>query len=191
MSLLSHGYCSFTYAMQFTTAAVNTPAVKKAGRALMLGGVLALCVGFGQAQAEEAPDFSLPGLVDITVDLAEHRGKVIYLDFWASWCVPCRESFPWMNELQNKHSKRSFEVIAINLDKDHQAAVNFLKKLGNQVTVAFDKNSATAEAYGVVGMPSSYVIDRQGNIAFSHIGFEDKHKELIEQKINGVLGVSP
>ena len=133
-------------------------------------------------QAANAPDFTLAGL-DTSVKLSEHRGEVVYLDFWASWCAPCRKSFPWMNELQAKFSSQGVTVIAINLDAKRADALTFLKRNPAEFTVAFDATGGSAQDWQVRGMPSSYIIDRDGNIAYAHIGFRAKDKHIIEAKI--------
>lgn len=133
-----------------------------------------------------APDFSLPG-DDGTVILSEQRGKVIYLDFWASWCPPCRESFPWMNSLQEKYGKQGLKIIAVNLDKDRSTTEAFIAATPPLFTIAYDPEGEIAENYKVMGMPSSYLIDRDGNLHSTHIGFRDKDKAELEQKIIQLL----
>lgn len=133
-----------------------------------------------------APDFILPS-EDGPLVLSELQGKVIYLDFWASWCPPCRESFPWMNELQKKYGTRGLKVIAVNLDKERDSVRNFLAATPSSVSIAYDPEGAIAENYGVMGMPSSYLIDRSGNLHSSHIGFRDKDKAALEQQIVQLL----
>ncbi len=133
-----------------------------------------------------APDFSLPG-DDGTVSLSEQRGKVIYLDFWASWCSPCRESFPWMNTLQEKYGEQGLKIIAVNLDKDRSETQAFIAAMPPRFTIAYDPEGGLAERYGVMGMPSSYLIDRNGKLHSTHIGFRDKDKAELEQKIIQLL----
>ncbi len=146
---------------------------------LLLGAPLALAL-------EAAPGFTLAG-IDSEVRLAEQRGKVVYLDFWASWCTPCRKSFPWMNELQARYGDKGLKIIAINLDKSRAESQAFLDATGPEFTIAFDPQGNTAEQYQVMGMPSSYLIDRKGMLHSSHIGFRDKDKAALEQQIEGLL----
>lgn len=133
-----------------------------------------------------APDFSLPGDSGV-VTLSEHHGEVVYLDFWASWCPPCRESFPWMNDLQKQYGKQGLKIIAVNLDKDRSDVESFLTATPPGFTIAYDPDGTVAERYGVQGMPSSYLIDRNGNLRGTHIGFRDKDKAELEQKIIQLL----
>lgn len=136
--------------------------------------------------AEAAPDFTLPG-VQQTVRLQEMRGTVVYLDFWASWCTPCRQSFPWMNAMQQRHQEQGLNILAINLDEDEQAARDFLAQHEANFTIAFDNTGSIAEHYGLKGMPTSYLIDRDGQIVFTHVGFRKQDSAALEAKITSLL----
>lgn len=135
---------------------------------------------------EAAPGFNLAG-IEGEVSLAEQQGKVVYLDFWASWCTPCRQSFPWMNELKARYGNKGLKIIAINLDKSREESQPFLDTTQPEFTIAFDPEGKIAEAYQVMGMPSSYLIDRNGQLHHSHIGFRDKDKAALEQQIEELL----
>ena len=121
------------------------------------------------------------------IKLSDFKGQVIYLDFWASWCIPCRKSFPWMNEIQNRYDNKGFKVIAVNLDQEKDKAKAFLDKISAHFTVAYDPEGVSATAFKVKGMPSSYLIDRTGKIVFSHIGFRKKEIPAMEKKIKQLL----
>ena len=138
------------------------------------------------AAANEAPAIHLPA-IDGEVDLAQLQGKVIYLDFWASWCDPCRDSFPWMAEMKEKYGAQGLEVVAVNLDKERELANTFLKTMKVNFFVAFDASGESAEKYGLRGMPGSYLIGRDGNIQASHLGFNDKDKAKLEAAIKVLL----
>jgi len=138
------------------------------------------------AQADQAPDFSVSSATG-QITLNQLRGNVVYLDFWASWCVPCRKSFPWLNEMQRRYGKAGLKVIAINLDEDRQLADKFLATYPAKFTVAYDPKGKSASAYGLKGMPSSYLIDRKGQLLSSHIGFRSDDKAELEQKIRQAL----
>jgi thiol-disulfide isomerase/thioredoxin len=131
-------------------------------------------------------DFTLEGLQD-SVTLSQFRGKVVYLDFWASWCLPCRESFPWMNRMTSRYRRDGLVVIAVNLDKDRALADKFLKALKPDFTIAFDPKAEVAERYDVQMMPSSYLIDREGRISTQHRGFFANQAKNIETEIRGLL----
>ncbi len=138
------------------------------------------------AAVTEAPAIKLP-TVSGEFDLAKLQGKVVYLDFWASWCSPCRKSFPWMNKMMTTYKKQGFEVVAVNLDKERKLADEFLQKVDAHFTVAFDPAGDSAKAYKLRGMPSSYLIGRDGKLYASHIGFREKDKPKMEQAIIQLL----
>lgn len=121
------------------------------------------------------------------LDLAQYKGKVVYLDFWASWCVPCRHSFPWMNKMHNELSDNGLVVIGINLDEERKAADAFLKSIPVDFKVIYDPKGALAEKYRVNGMPSAYVFDRTGKLVKTHIGFKNKNADSMRKYIESVL----
>ena len=129
-----------------------------------------------------APDFELPGLHQ-SIKLSEFSGKIVYLDFWASWCKPCLKSFPWMDSIQEKYRQDGLIVIAVNLDREQQQAKTFLEEHLPQFHVAFDQQGKTPRAYQLKGMPTSYLIDRSGRIISTHIGFNDSKKDHYENMI--------
>jgi thiol-disulfide isomerase/thioredoxin len=136
---------------------------------------------------QPAPAFSLPSAKGDPVSLDKLRGKVVYVDFWASWCGPCRRSFPWMNDMQQKYGSKGFVVVAVNVDKKRPDADKFLAQHPANFTIVFDETGATPSAYAVKGMPSSYLIDPQGNVTYVERGFLDEHKAVLEQRIAALV----
>jgi cytochrome c biogenesis protein CcmG/thiol:disulfide interchange protein DsbE len=121
------------------------------------------------------------------VDLQALRGRVVYLDFWASWCIPCRQSFPWMQGLEASYEKRGLAVVAVNLDQNRQDAERFLAKFHPTFDVRFDPQGQTAELFKVQGMPTSIVIDRHGTVRFTHIGFRPADEAAYENELRQLL----
>ena len=121
--------------------------------------------------------------------LAQFRGKVVYLDFWASWCVPCRESFPWMSSLQRKFAADGLVVISVNLDAERSEADRFLARYPASFPVKFDPQGAVAEQFEVQNMPTSFLVDRAGKMQARHAGFRLKDREALEQQIRALLAV--
>jgi len=152
---------------------------------IVLSLFLILCVQT-LAHAAKAPDFSLEGNTS-KVKLNNYKGQVIYLDFWASWCKPCRKSFPFLNDMHKKHKQHGLKVIGINLDTQRKAADNFLGKYPASFTIAYDPEGKTPGAYKLGVMPTSYLIDRKGQIIYTHKGFKEDHKPDIENKIKMAL----
>ena len=136
-----------------------------------------------------APGFTLPGQ-NKTIQLSDYKGKVVYLDFWASWCEPCKRSFPWMNELQSLYGEDGFEIIAVNLDTSRKDAEEFLKQMPANFDVAFDKSGKTAEAYNLKAMPSSFLIDRKGRLVHKSLGYRVQEKKIVEKKIQKLVDKS-
>lgn len=124
---------------------------------------------------------------DAPLDLQEFRGRVVYLDFWASWCGPCRQSFPWMQTMGNTYEARGLTVIAVNLDANRAEADRFLKKFHPTFEVRFDPKGDLAELYKVQGMPSSVVIDRHGVVRFTHVGFRPVDGPVYEAQVRALL----
>jgi cytochrome c biogenesis protein CcmG, thiol:disulfide interchange protein DsbE len=133
-----------------------------------------------------AIDFTLPTDTG-SIRLADLRGKVVYVDFWASWCVPCRASFPWMNDMKAKYGDKGLVIVAINLDKERDLAKKFLAKLPAQFTIAYDPDWGVAGQYKVSGVPSSYLIDRSGKMRSTHLGFSEKDEPRQEDTIKKLL----
>ena len=121
------------------------------------------------------------------LDLTRYQGKVVYLDFWASWCKPCQRSFPWMNQLLAKYPAERFTVITINLDAETDAMQHFLQKMPVKFDIYHDPSGGIAEKFGLEGMPTSYLIDADGNIVSKHIGFQSKRVESYEREIEALL----
>lgn len=144
---------------------------------------LAVAVGVG----DKAPDFRLPGTRD-EVHLSGQSGKLIYLDFWASWCGPCRQSFPWMNSLQDRFGPQGLRVIAVNVDTSIDAARKFLAEVPAQFAVAFDSRGLTPRSYAIKGMPTSMLISPDGQVLYVHVGFRPEERAVLESKIVQALG---
>lgn len=133
-----------------------------------------------------APPIELPGLTS-PVSLAAMKGKLVYVDFWASWCGPCRKSFPWLNEMQAKYGARGLQVIGVNLDKKRSEADKFLAEVPASFTIAFDAKGDTGWAYGLMGMPSSYLVGPDGKVLQTHTGFRDEQRQQLEAAIVAAL----
>ncbi len=138
------------------------------------------------ASAPPAPDFSLP-TPSGEVHLSGLRGRVVLLDFWASWCEPCRQSFPWMDSLQTRYGPRGLTVVAVDLDGDRSAGERFIARMRPRFTIARDPKGGVAERYGVEAMPTSFLIDRQGRIRAVHRGFRGRQKGQREAEIAALL----
>jgi thioredoxin-like negative regulator of GroEL len=147
---------------------------------------LALPWAFGASHAADAgqpaPAFTLPGLAG-PVELQALRGQGVLLDFWASWCGPCRQSFPWLGELQARHAARGFKVVAINVDRQRGSADAFLAQVPARFTVAFDAAGEVPRRYAVKAMPSSVLVGADGQVLMQHAGFRDDDRAGLEAAV--------
>lgn len=137
---------------------------------------------------QPAPQFTLPTLqADQPTALKQFAGKVVYLDFWASWCAPCRTSFPLLNKLHEKLKAQGFEVVAVNLDEDKANAEKFLKEFPVSFTVLRDAKGEWADQFVVESMPTSFILDKQGVVQNIHHGFASADINELEEKITKLL----
>ena len=122
-----------------------------------------------------------------SLDLSQYRGKVVYVDFWASWCLPCKKSFPWMEQMQRKYGRRGLQIIAVNLDEEQADADRFLRSYPASFTIVRDPEGVLAERYGIEGMPTALLFAPDGRQAGRHIGFRDSRKAEYEAAIVDLL----
>jgi thiol-disulfide isomerase/thioredoxin len=125
--------------------------------------------------------------VELEQALSKHKGDVVYLDFWASWCGPCRKSFPWMNKVQAQYQQQGFRVISINLDADKKLAEKFLIETPATFDVIYDPKGKIARHFKIQGMPSSMLIGRDGEIKSRHTGFFPNKISEYQQEIETLL----
>ena len=150
-------------------------------RQARLGLYALFCAALVSAKAEPAQ----------TVDLDALHGQVVYLDFWASWCAPCRQSFPWMEEMRQAHQAEGLTVIAVNVDHDRADAARFLKQFQPGFEVRFDPEGTLAQRFKVTGMPTSLIIDRHGRVRFTHVGFWPADGAVAAHEIRELLAEQP
>lgn len=163
----------------------HTPFVRRS--AAVIGLLSALCLNaHALERGQPAPDLKLAGLQG-PVTLAAAKGKVVYLDFWASWCGPCKQSFPWMNEMQKKYGARGLQVIAVNLDAKRDDADQFLKQNPANFTIGFDATGDSPRRFAVKGMPTSLLIGPDGQVIQQHSGFRDDERSQLEAAIVDAL----
>ncbi len=171
--------------MNTAETSLKIPGVRHVLLALSLlsPGVFAVEVG------DTAPLFTLPDIQEgkPAISLHDLRGKTVYVDFWASWCAPCLRSMPAINTLYDKYKERGFEVIAINVDDPIDEGREFLLDTPLDYLIAADTDNDTLEAFGVTGMPTSFLIDKEGVVRMVHMGFRERDIEVIESAITALL----
>jgi thiol-disulfide isomerase/thioredoxin/Cu/Ag efflux protein CusF len=136
----------------------------------------------------QAPDFTLPTLSGDAVRLADLRGRVVLLNFWATWCVPCRTEMPAIEEVYQRYKNRGLEVVAVNMDKLSTAGVEaFGKEVAVTFRIVLDPSWATARDYRVLGLPTTYLIDRAGNVVVREVGERDWMDSVSRMAVEGLL----
>ncbi len=121
------------------------------------------------------------------IDISAYQGKVLLIDFWATWCPPCKQSMPFLNKLRNLQQKHGFEILAINVDENTEEAKSFLTQNPVDYKMAFDPEGDCPQKFAVKAMPSSYLIDKTGKIRLVHLGFRDEDQKLIEEQVSTLL----
>lgn len=160
---------------------------------ISIGISLGLCIALASSAVAVGPNEPLPAVTlrnanGTPAALQIQKGKVTYVDFWASWCPPCQESLPWMNTLVDKYSDRGLNVVAISVDRETSQAEKALKRVNPRFQVLFDPEGNAAKTFGVPSMPTSYLIDKNGEIVHVHRGFKSCDKEPLESEIATLLG---
>ena len=123
----------------------------------------------------------------LRLGLSSHEGKVVYVDFWASWCVPCKGSFKWMNAMHGKYSEQGLVIIAVNVDSDQNAAARFLEEHPADFRLLYDPKAELATHYDLPAMPTSYVYGPDGKLHSTHVGFQEENAADLEQTIVSLL----
>lgn len=135
------------------------------------------------------PEVSLPAFAPGGANVSRETmaGKVVYLDFWASWCSPCRSSFPWMDALSQKYKNKGLLIVGVNKDQEIADAKLFLDKHPVSFMLARDPQDNLAKTLGVMAMPTSFLIDRKGIVRSTHTGFRASDQEALEKEITTLL----
>ena len=163
---------------------------RRAARGLM--GAVALFVGAGTAAAAlqlsaPAPDFTLRSADGPNLRLQEQRGRVVLVNFWATWCAPCRQEMPHLNKLYAKYRGSGLVLLAVNIDDDARIATDLATKLGLKFPVLLDTDKTVSRLYDMSAMPSTVVIDREGRVRYLHRGYRDGYEVTYDEQIRALL----
>lgn len=144
------------------------------------------------AQYNKAPHFNLPNIFSkAPVQLSDYQGKVVLIDFWASWCGPCRQSLPEYDELRTRLRQQSkgedFEILAINVDVTTEEAIHFLERYPVSFPVLEERSGKSQQAYDLLTMPTSFLVDREGYIRIAHQGFNSGYIHYLEKEVESLL----
>ncbi len=144
----------------------------KSGCCALLISMTCMASAYSAGSTAAAPTFTLPSKSGDTIDLAKLKGQVVMLNFWASWCGPCRTEMPLMDQIYKKYSAAGFTMLGVNVDTDSTDAQKFLSQVPVSFPIAFDRSNAVSKLYDVSAMPSSVFIDRKGNVRALHRGYK-------------------
>jgi peroxiredoxin len=155
---------------------------------LLAAALLAACAGIASAiSSGPAPDFTLKSLDGPNLRLQEQRGRVVMVNFWATWCGPCRQEMPQLNKLYEKYRGSGFVLLGVNVDDDTRNAASVAGKLGVKFPVLWDTDKAVSKRYDLATMPSTVLIDRDGKVRYVHRGYRDGFEDMYEKQIRELL----
>jgi thiol-disulfide isomerase/thioredoxin len=167
---------------------VKAKEIGKIAKALAMAALFVL-PAFATSSSGPAPAFKLSGRGGKTIDLAQYKGQVVMINFWATWCGPCRQEMPLLEDIYKKYKPMGFTMLAVNVEPDSKAAEAWLGKLAKPVSfpVAFDVDSKVSKLYKVAGMPSTVFVDRKGNVRVMHKGYKPGDENFYLTQIRTML----
>ena len=158
---------------------------------LLLGLTLSVLAATSLASSEltgqAAPDFALKSSSGANVRLSEYRGDVVMVNFWATWCGPCRQEMPLLDELYSRYERVGFSLLGVNIDDDSRKAMNMVSELGVSFPVLFDARKEVSKLYRVEAMPVTVLIDREGTVRYVHHGYKPGYEDKYLDQIRSLL----
>ncbi len=153
---------------------------------LLLAGALASAHATVQLSSS-APDFTLKSVAGPNLRLQEQRGQVVMINFWATWCGPCRLEMPHLNRIYDKYRSTGFVLLGVNIDDDPRAAADLAAKLGLRFPVLLDTDKKVSRVYDMSAMPATLLVDRDGRVRYIHRGYRDGVEKTYEEQVRGLL----
>jgi thiol-disulfide isomerase/thioredoxin len=156
-------------------------------RGLIAAALLTMLAGTASAAEGPAPDFTLPARAGGEMSLGALRGQVVLINFWATWCGPCRKEMPLLDQIYQRYKGLGFTLLAVNVEEDSAGAEGWLKQVPVSFPVLFDRESRVSKLYDVTAMPSTVIVDRKGQVRFVHYGYtegtESKYQDQVRMLI--------
>ncbi len=140
----------------------------------------------GVAEAP-APTFALPDSSGQMVSLDDYKGQVVLINFWASWCAPCRKEMPLLDELQQRYAPLGFTMLGINVEEDSSLADEFLRGTPVNFPILYDRANKVSEAYDVIAMPTTIIVDREGKVRFIHHGYQAGYENEYQDQVRSLI----
>ena len=161
--------------------------LKNAIVALIFSVFAATSLASSKLEGQTAPDFALKSSTGENMRLSEYRGDVVMVNFWATWCGPCRQEMPLLDELYQRYSRVGFNLLGVNIDDDSRRAMQMIDELGVDFPVLFDATKRVSELYDVDAMPVTVIIDREGTVRYVHQGYKPGYEDKYLTEIRTLL----
>ncbi len=155
--------------------------------ALVFGVFAASSLASSGLEGQPAPDFSLKSSTGENLRLSEYRGDVVMINFWATWCGPCRQEMPLLDELYSRYQRVGFNLLGVNIDDDSRRAMRMIEELGVNFPVLFDARKEVSELYEVDAMPVTVIVDREGTVRYIHHGYKPGYEDKYLDQIRSLL----
>jgi peroxiredoxin len=163
----------------------------KGSRAVFLAAVFSVLAASSMAASgltgQVAPDFALKSASGKNLRLSEYRGDVVMINFWATWCGPCRQEMPLLDDLYTRYQRVGFSLLGVNIDDDSRRAMQMVEDLGVNFPVLFDERKEVSKLYQVEAMPVTVLLDREGTVRHIHHGYKPGYEELYLTEIRSLL----
>jgi len=161
--------------------------IKKISLALLVTVFAATSLASSGLEGQLAPDFALKSSTGENLRLSEYRGDVVMINFWATWCGPCRQEMPLLDELYTRYERVGFNLLGVNIDDDSRRAMQMIEELGVSFPVLFDARKEVSKLYEVDAMPVTVLVDREGNVRFVHHGYKPGYEDKYLDQVRSLL----
>jgi len=166
---------------------VRTMNIKRLLVAVALTAFAATSLASSGLVGNKAPDFALKSSTGENLRLSEYRGEVVMINFWATWCGPCRQEMPLLDDLYNRYERVGFKLLGVNIDDNSQRAIDMMRELGVNFPVLFDASKDVSKLYEVNAMPVTVILDREGNVRHVHQGYKPGYEEKYLNEVRALL----
>ncbi|MEM9058096.1 MAG: TlpA disulfide reductase family protein [Pseudomonadota bacterium] len=166
---------------------MTTHTISRGIRTVAVAAVMAALLATPAVAEDSAPDFTLKSRDGSNLRLSELRGQVVMINFWASWCGPCRQEMPLLDELYQQYEPLGFTLLGVNVEQDVADAERLLKDAPVSFPVLYDPDNAVTKAYDVVAMPSTILVDRDGNMRYVHHGYKPGYEDDYQTQIRELV----
>ena len=161
--------------------------LKNIALAALLGVFAATGFASSGLEGHAAPDFALKSSTGVNLRLSEYRGDVVMINFWATWCGPCRQEMPLLDELYSRYQRVGFRLLGVNIDDDSRRAMKMVEELGVDFPVLFDARKEVSKLYEVEAMPATVLVDRDGTVRYVHLGYKPGYEDKYLDQIRSLL----